>query len=207
MIRHIIFFIALVSIYYACTISLSPKSAQGSIGDNIDFKITVKHIHLPCLLAINATEFKYDKVTLLKETGWDTINAVTFEKTITVRLDHEGKGEIDVSRTCPIRTSEVKVNIDITGTKLGTDLTAVLGETKKWLVAVSKGDTASLGHLKSLKEWLIGNSETYLPKTNTEQTHKKFAKFLARLDKVLALADSLKQAALDASKSAILKEN
>jgi hypothetical protein len=203
--RYIIFFIALVSSYFACTISLTPKSAQGSVGENIDFKVTVKHIHLPCLLAIDATEFTYDKVTLVKETDWDTINPITFEKTITVRLDQAGKGEINVSRTCPIRTSDAKVNIDIAGISQKTDLTVVLGETKKWLVALSKGDSTSLGQLKSLREWLSGNAETYLPKKNAEETQKKLAKFLARLDKVLALADSLKQATIEATKSEILK--
>lgn len=203
--RYIIFFILLVSSYFACTISLTPKSAQGSVGENIAFKVTVKHIHLPCLLAIDATEFKYDKVTLVKETEWDTINPITFEKTITVRLDQAGKGEINVSRTCPIRTSDAKVNIDIAGISQKTDLTTVLGETKKWLVALSKGDSASLGQLKSLREWLSGNAETYLPKKNAEEMKKNLAKFLARLDKVLALADSLKQATIKATKSEILK--
>ena len=202
---YIIFFIALVSSYYACTISLAPKSAQGSVGDNIDFKITVKHIHLPCLLVINATDFKYDKVTLLKETEWDTINPITFEKTITVRLDQAGKGEISVSRTCPIRTSDAKVNIDIAGISRKTDLNAVLSETKKWLVAMSKGDSASLGQLKSLREWLSGNAETYLPKKNAKETQKNLSKFLTRLDKVLALADSLKQTTIEATKSEIFR--
>ena len=203
--RYIIFFIVLVGSFYACTISLSPKSAKGTVGENIDFKIKVQHIHLPCLLAVDATEFKYDKVTLVKETKWDTINPITFEKTITVRLDQAGKGEINVSRTCPIRTSDAKVNIDIAGISRKTDLNAVLNETKKWLVALSKGDSASLGQLKSLREWLSGNAATYLPKTNAENTQKKLAKFLARLDKVLALADSLKQATIEATKSEILK--
>ena len=203
--RYIIFLICLISAFYACTISLSPKSAKGAVGDNIDFTITVKHIHLPCLLAMNATEFKYDKVSLLKESAWDSINPVTYEKTITVRLDQAGKGEINVSRTCPIRTSDAIVNIDITGTSQRTDLTTVLSETKKWLSAVSKGDTFSLQNLKSLKEWLTGNYETYLPKANPETTKKKITEFIGKLNKVLILADSLRQAALDASKSDLLK--
>jgi hypothetical protein len=203
--RYIIFLISFISIYFACTISISPKSAQGAVSDNIDFTITVKHIHLPCLLAMDATEFKYDKVSLIKESAWDSINPVTYEKTITVRLDQAGKGEINVSRTCPIRTSDAKVNIDITGTSRKTDLTTVLSETKKWLSALSKGDTLSLQNLKSLKEWLAGNYETYLPKTNPEKTKKKITEFIKSLDKILILADSLRQAALDASKSDLLK--
>jgi len=203
--RYITFFIVLVSFYYACTISLSPKSAQGKVGDNIDFKITVDHIHLPCLLAIDATEFKYDKVSLLKESVWDSLNPTTFEKTITVRLDREGEGEIDVSRTCPIRTSEAKAAIDIKGKAQATDLTIVLAETKKWLIALSKGDTTSLQNIKSLREWLLGNYETYLPKKNSEKTREKISEFIRKLDKVLALADSLKIAATEASKSEILK--
>jgi len=203
--RYIIFFISLISIYYACNISISPKSAQGAVGDNIDFKILVKHIHLPCLLAMNATEFEYDKVSLLKESAWDSINPVTYEKTITVRLDQAGKGEIDANRTCPIRTSEEKVAIDIKGKAQGTDLTAVLVETKKWLSSVSKGDTLSLQNLKSLKEWLTGNYETYLSKSNPEKTRKIITELIGKLDKVLILADSLKQAAIEAAKSEILK--
>ena len=199
--RYINFVVGLVSIYYACTISISPKSAQGEIGDKLDFKITVKHIHLPCLLAINATEFKYDKVSLLKESAWDSINPITFEKTITVRLDRDGKGEIDVSRTCPIRTSEAKVEIEIKGK----DLTAVLAETKKWLEAASNGDTISLNRLKSLQEWFSGNYEMYLPKKNTDQWRKNFLQFLNKLKKLVVLVDSLKVVASEVSKSEILK--
>lgn len=203
--RHILIFICLISAFYACTISISPKSAKGAVGDNIDFKVLVKHIHLPCLLVMDATEFKYDKVSLIKETAWDSINPVTYEKTITVRLDQAGKGEINVSRTCPIRTSDAIVNIDITGTSQKTDLTTVLSETKKWLSEVSKGDTFSLQNLKSLKEWLVGNYKNYLPKTNPEKTKKKITEFIKSLDKILILADSLSQAALDAAKNDLLK--
>ena len=205
MTRYILIFICLISAFYACTISISPKSAQGAVGENVDFKVLVKHIHLPCLLAMDATDFKYDKVSLIKESAWDSINPVTYEKTITVRLDQAGKGEINISRTCPIRTSDAIVNIDITGTSQKTDLTTVLSETKKWLSALSKGDTLSLQNLKSLKEWLTGNYETYLPKTNPEKTKKKITEFIGNLDKVLILADSLRQAAIEASKSDLLK--
>ncbi len=203
--RYIITIIGLVSIYYACTISISPKSAQGAVGDNINFRVIVKHIHLPCLLAMDATEFKYDKVSLIKESAWDSINPITYEKTITVRLDQAGKGEINISRTCPIRTSDAKVNIDITGTSQKTDLTTVLSETKKWLSGLSKSDTLSLQNLKSLKEWLAGNYGAYLPKTNPEKMKKKIIEFIKDLDKVLILADNLRQTALDVSKSDLLK--
>ena len=201
--KYITILVVLVSVYFACNISITPRTTQGSVGDKLDFKVTVKHIHLPCLLAINATEFKYDNVSLIKESGWDSINPVTFEKTITVRLDREGKGGIEVSRTCPIRTSEAKVAIDIKGTGKETDLTTVIAETKKWVSTLSKGDTLSLQNLKSLKEWLSGNYETYLPKTSPESTRKKIAKFLVELDEVLALADSLKKAASELAKSEI----
>lgn len=196
--RYANLLIILVSYFYACNITISPKTTQGKIGDTINFKVVVKNIHLPCLLAMGASEFKFDKVSLLKETSWDTINSVTFEKSITVRLNYQGKGEIVISRVCPIRTSEVKATIEIKGNDQADELSLVLKEIKKWLLNLSKGDTLSLRNLKSLREWLFANSATYLPKTNQTEVEKKIEQFLAQLDKVLAISDSLKKAASEA---------
>jgi len=196
--------IVFIGLFYACNISISPNPAKGAVGDTLNFKVIVNNIHLPCLLAISATEFKLNKVSLVKETDWDTINSVTFEKTITVQLNDAGKGEITISRTCPIRTSEAKVTIDIKGKdqlpETGHNLSEKLQEAKKYLMILSKGDTLSLNKLKSLQKWLLEN----LPKTNQTET-QKIKQFLAQLDKVLAIADSLKKAAQEAIKSEILR--
>lgn len=190
--KYLLFLIGLISIYYPCTITIAPKSASGWVGDSIKFKITVKNIHLPCLLTINATQFNYDKVSLIKASDWDTINVTTFEKTILVRLERSGVGEISISRTCPIRTSEAKVTIDIKQKEVKNTFTSVTKEIKQLLVAISQNDSL-IQRLKSLRAWLTDSSEL------------KDEKLLRELNKILILADSLKKKAMEVSKSAILK--
>ncbi|MEO0113882.1 MAG: hypothetical protein ABIK93_00205 [candidate division WOR-3 bacterium] len=198
--RIIITSIALLGIFYACNISVVPQTASGVVGDSLEFKVIVKNIHLPCLLAIEATQFKFDKVSLQKESDWDSVNVTTFEKKITVRLDRAGQGFIDASRTCPIRTSTAKATIEIKEKYRAKELTAILEEAKILLKAFSDDDTSKLHSLRSLKESLSNHVKALLKEKDQTEIKKQITRLKVQLEKVLILADSLRKTCEEALK-------
>lgn len=104
-------FLLISYLVYPCIISFKPNNLKGKVGETKTVIIEVKNIHTPCLLAIDETYFEYENVKPISISKWDTLKPNLFQKVMSIKLLKEGKGSIKVKRTCPIQTSQGKLEI------------------------------------------------------------------------------------------------
>ncbi len=108
-----ILFLLISFLAYPCVINFKPTTLKGKVGEIKTVIIEVKNIHTPCLLAIDETYFEYENVKPISISKWDTLKPNLFQKVMTIKLLKEGKGSIKAKRTCPIQTSQGKLEIII----------------------------------------------------------------------------------------------
>jgi len=84
----------------ACIITISPGNSSGFVGDTLTFTINVQKTHRTCLVPIDETQIKLQKLEIVSQTGWKQISSEVNQKKITVRLKEVGEGSIEVIRIC-----------------------------------------------------------------------------------------------------------
>lgn len=85
----------------ACTITITPDSATGYVGDILTFTIDVQKTHRTCLIPIDETEINLKGMELVSQTLWQQVSSEVHRKDISVRLTEVGEGLIEVIRECP----------------------------------------------------------------------------------------------------------
>ncbi|MFC1905039.1 4Fe-4S binding protein [Chloroflexota bacterium] len=105
----------------ACTITITPDSASGNVGDTITFTIDVQKTHRTCLIPIDETEINLRGMEIVSQSLWKAVSSEIHRKEITVRLTEVGEGLIEVSRECSKGGGFGSATVTIQG-KVGTSI-------------------------------------------------------------------------------------
>lgn len=105
--------ISLIVSTEACSIKITPDKSFGLVGEEVKVTISVRNQHIPCPLAITASEISVDNGIIVSQTDWQKKNATDYEKSLIIKLTAVPKTSINVKRVCDIKTSQTIAQIEV----------------------------------------------------------------------------------------------
>lgn len=166
----------------ACTIKITPEKSSGAVGDEIKVTVGVFNQHIPCRLDIDATQITVTGATITNQTAWLKKTATQYEKTLTIKLTTPPKAQVNVQRTCDIKTSQASAQIEITG-NLVSDFKTVSQSVKESSNKLLE-ELAKLSLMRSTLETLSATEKD-------PATKKKITDLAAKLDSVFKYSQKL----------------
>jgi uncharacterized membrane protein len=97
----------------ACIIKITPEKTSGVVGEEVKVLVSVRNIHFPCQLDINASEIVVNGAVITSQTDWKKKSAAEYEKSLVIKLTTSPKATISIKRTCDIKTSEGSYVIEV----------------------------------------------------------------------------------------------
>lgn len=112
-IKSITLLMILFSIMQACTIKITPEKTNGVVGEEIKVLLSVKNQHIPCPININESKISVSGATIVNQTEWNKKSTVEYEKSLTIKLTSAGKTEVNLNRSCDIKTLQTSATIEV----------------------------------------------------------------------------------------------